>query len=157
MFKIASRPKWRGRAVIGVVLALSLAGCASVYRDHGYVPTDEELAEVTVGVDTRDTVAEAIGTPGVAGVLNEGGYYYVSSRMRHYGARQPEVVERQLVAISFTQTGIVENVETFSLQDGRVIALNRRVTESSVNNNGFLRQLLGNLGNFNPANALPQQ
>lgn len=154
MFSTVSRPKRTCRAIAGVVLALVVAGCASIYRDHGYVPTEEELAEVTVGVDTRDTVAETIGSPGVSGVLNDGGYYYVSTRIRHYGARQPEVVERLLVAISFTQSGIVENVESFSLQDGRVIALNRRVTESSVDNAGFLRQLLSNLGNFGPGDLL---
>lgn len=131
----------------------AVAACTSIYRDHGYVPTDEELSEVTVGVDTRDSVAETIGVPTASGVLNDGGYYYVTSRFRHYGARQPEVVERQLVAISFTQSGVVENIERYSLQDGRVIALNRRVTDSNVSNKTFLRQLLGNLGNFNPSDV----
>jgi outer membrane protein assembly factor BamE (lipoprotein component of BamABCDE complex) len=137
-------------------LVATVAGCTAIYRDHGYVPTEEDLAEVTVGVDTRDTVAETIGAPTASGVLNDGGYYYVSSRMRHYGATQPRVVERQLVAISFSQRGVVENIERYSLQDGRVIALNRRVTETSVNNTSFLRQLLGNLGNFSPTDALPE-
>lgn len=144
------------RMFVAALSAAALAGgaaCTSIYRDHGYVPTDEELSEVTVGVDTRDSVAETIGVPTASGVLNDGGYYYVTSRFRHYGARQPEVVERQLVAISFTQSGVVENIERYSLQDGRVIALNRRVTDSNVSNKTFLRQLLGNLGNFNPSDV----
>ncbi len=134
--------------------ALVAAACSAIYRDHGYVPTEEELAAVTVGVDTRDSVSESIGVPAAQGVLANSGYYYVSTRMRHYGASEPRIVERRLVAISFTESGVVENVERYSLQDGRVIALNRRVTESSVENKTFLRQLLGNLGNFNPATAL---
>lgn len=144
----------RTALVAGALVAV--AGCSAIYRDHGYVPTEEELAEVTVGVDTRDSVTEAIGSPAASGVLNEGGYYYVSTRMRHYGATEPRIVERQLVAISFTRSGTVENIERYSLQDGRAIALNRRVTDSSVQNKTFLRQLLGNLGNFSPSTVAPQ-
>ena len=72
--------------------------------------------------------------------------------MRHYGPKRPEVVSRELVAISFDQRGVVRNIERFGLEDGYVVVLDRRVTESSVQNRGFLRQLLGNIGNFNPAN-----
>jgi len=50
------------------------------------------------------------------------------------------------VAVTFTDAGIVENVERFGLEDGRVIALSRRVTDSNIKGVGFLRQLLGNFG-----------
>lgn len=145
------RPALRAAAILAVGLAIS--ACTTIYRDHGYTPTEEDLAKVKVGVDTRDTVAQTIGIPSVSGVLDDSGYYYVSSRLRHYGATQPKVVERQLVAISFTQSGVVQNIERFGLDDGQVIVLNRRVTESNVNDKTFLRQLLGNIGNFNPAAA----
>lgn len=153
MFGTASRIKPAFRTAVILAVGLAIAGCTAIYRNHGYVPTEEDLAKVSVGVDTRDTVAEAIGVPSVSGVLNESGYYYVSSRLRHYGAMEPRVVERQLVAISFTQSGVVQNIERFGLEDGRVITLNRRVTESNVNDKTFLRQLLGNIGNFNPGSV----
>ncbi len=150
MFGKSSCIKPTLRAAVLFLAGLVVAGCTAIYRDHGYVPTEEDLAKVSVGVDTRDTVAEAIGVPSVSGVLNESGYYYVRSRLRHYGATEPKVVARELVAISFTQSGVVQNIERFGLEDGRVVVLNRRVTESSVNNTTFLRQILGNIGNFNP-------
>ncbi len=142
--------------LIGVAL-LSVVACTAIYRNHGYVPTDAELEEIQVGVDTRDSVAETIGAPGSSGVLRDSGYYYVASRMRHYGAAAPKLVSRELVAISFNQSGVVENIERYGLEDGRVVSLSRRVTNSSVQDNTFLRQLLGNVGNFNPASALGQQ
>jgi len=136
------------RAGLGLVLAVGLAGCTTTYRNHGYVPSEADLAEVVVGRDTRDTVAELVGTPSSGGVLDESGYYYVRSRVRHVGMREPQVVDRELVAISFTSSGVVENIERFGLQDGRPVRLTRRVTDSSVQNQGLFRQLLGNLGNF---------
>lgn len=139
--------------MVGAV-CLTLTACAAQYRYHGYIPTEEDLSAIQVGVDTRDTVAESIGTPGSSGVLRDSGYYYVSTQIRHYGATAPKVVSRELVAISFTEAGVVQNIERFGLEDGRVIPLQRRVTSSGVQDNTFLRQLLGNVGNFNPTQAL---
>lgn len=154
MFGSVPSLKQAVRAAVLGLAALSLAACVSIYRNHGYVPTEEELAAIKVGVDTRDSVTEAIGSPSSSGVLNESGYYYVATRMRHYGAAAPRVVSRELVAISFDQRGVVQGIERYGLEDGRVIPLQRRVTSSSVENKTFLRQLLGNLGRFNPGNVL---
>ncbi len=140
-------------ALVGLVL-VSLGACQSIYRNHGHIPTRDELAQVSVGVDTRDSVAEKIGAPSSSGVLNDSGYYYVATRIRHYGPRQPKIVSRELVAISFDQRGIVRNIERFGLQDGRVVAFERRVTSSSIEDKTFIRQLLGNLGRFNPGAML---
>lgn len=153
----ADRSGWACRTGLAVALAVLVAGCSSVYRNHGYVPTDEDLAEIVVGVDTRDTVSETVGPPSSLGVLDESGYYYVASRMRHYGMRAPEEVERNLVAIRFDDAGVVRNIERYGIENGRVVTLDRRVTDSAVNDQTFLRQLLGNIGNFNPGSLLEDQ
>ncbi|MGR3623614.1 outer membrane protein assembly factor BamE [Pseudophaeobacter sp.] len=136
--------------------AVSITACSAIYQKHGYVPTEEQLAEVVVGVDTKDSVAESIGVPSSSGVLNDGGYYYISTLMRTRGAGAAKPVARSLVAVSFDSQDVVSGVERYSLEDGRVIPLERRVTDSSVENKTFLRQLLGNLGSFNPGTLLAE-
>lgn len=136
------------RLVQTAVLCAALAACSPIVRTHGYVPNDEDLTEIVVGVDTRDTVAEVVGTPSAAGVMRDNTWYYVESRWETVGYREPRIADRQVVAISFAEDGTVENVERFGLERGRVIALNRRVTDSNVKGISFLRQLLGNIGNF---------
>ncbi len=142
------------RATLLGVAVISLTACAAIYRNHGHVPSSEELETIKVGVDTRDSVATNIGAPSSSGVLNEGGYYYVATRVRHFGPRKPQVMSRELVAITFNTSGVVRNVERFGLQDGQVVAFERRVTSSSIEDKTFLRQLLGNLGRFNPGTVL---
>lgn len=140
-----------GRVGRGLCLALAMtaiAGCTRLYDYHGYTPTDEQLAEITVGKDTRETVAEVIGAPSSAGVLKESGYYYVSQKIETFAYRAPEVIEREVVAISFDKRGVVSNVERFGLQDGNVVALSRRVTSSNVEGLTFLQQLFGNIGSL---------
>ena len=132
---------------------LILTACSATYRNHGYVPLEEDLENLVVGVDSRATVDDLIGAPSVSGMLSDGDYYYVRSRIRTYGMYRPEVVERQVLAISFNDDDTIANIERFSLADGQIVPLARRVTDSSVVSGGFLRQLLGNIGNLNPAGA----
>jgi len=135
---------------LAVVCLGALAGCTATYQNHGYVPPDEDLAQLVPGVDTRATVDDVIGAPSASGVLS-GDYYYVRSRVKNFGMYNPEVIERQVLAISFDQQNVIANIERFDLRDGNVVPLSRRVTTSSVQSKGFLRQILGNIGNLNPA------
>ena len=132
---------------LGLILGLvAVTACAPVYRNHGYAPPDNELSAVQVGVDTRETVAEKVGRPSASGLLNDVGWYYVESRWKHYGAREPQEIDRQVVAITFAESGKVANVERFGLERGQIVPLSRRVTESNIKGVGFLRQLLGSFG-----------
>lgn len=134
------------RVIVALTCAVLLSACVAQYRNHGYLPTDDELQNVIVGVDTRDTVAESIGVPGTSGVLDSGNYYYIGSRVRHYGMLAPETVERQIVAVEFDEAGVVNNISRYGLEDGRVVTLTRRVTQLGDGDIGFIRRLFGNIG-----------
>lgn len=140
-------------AVLGLMIAI-ITACSPVYRNHGYVPSDDELAQIEVGKDTRETLAPLIGRPSAAALLNDSGWYYVQSRWKHSGARPPKEIDRQVVAITFDDKGLVENVERFGLEGGKVVALSRRVTTSNIKGVSFLQQLLGSLGNFRGGQAI---
>jgi outer membrane protein assembly factor BamE (lipoprotein component of BamABCDE complex) len=141
----------RGLAL--VVATIALTACSAQYRDHGYTPPPEDLAQIQVGRDTRETVRETIGAPTTEAMIDERSYYYVSSRMRQFAWRAPEEVAREVVAISFGPSGTVSNVERYGLEDGIVVPLERRVTDSG-GNVGFIRQLLSRLGGFSPETFL---
>ena len=142
------------RCGVIALMLFTLASCAAVYRNHGYVPRDEDLERVVVGESTREDVARAVGRPSSTGLLTGAAWYYVGSRFRHYGARAPEEVDRQVLAVSFTEDGTVENIERFGLEDGEAIVLSRRVTDSNIKGLSFLRQLLGNIGNISAGQLL---
>lgn len=132
-------------ALIGLGCLL-LAACATVVRNHGYVPDETELAQVEIGKDTRESVAAKIGRPSAQGLLNDVGWFYVQSRFEHVGPREPKEVSRQVVAVTFTEAGVVSNVGRYGLEDGRVVPISRRVTDTNIQGIGFIRQLLSNFG-----------
>ena len=151
------RQGWMTRrgALIGAACVL-LASCSPIITDHGYVPSDKDLAKVEVGKSTRDDVGYAVGRPTSSGVLAGSAWYYVGSRFKQVGIRAPEEIDRQVVAISFREDGTVENVERFGLQDGKVIAISRRITASNIKGTTLIGQLLGNLGQVDAAQILPR-
>jgi outer membrane protein assembly factor BamE (lipoprotein component of BamABCDE complex) len=135
----------------GLMLALitAVAACSPVYRNHGYVPSEDELALVEVGVDTRDTVGEKIGRPSTSGLLNDVGWFYVQSRYKHIGPREPQEIDREVLVVNFTEAGVVENIGRFGLEDGRVVEISRRVTETNIKGITVIRQILGSFGRLN--------
>jgi len=107
--------------IVGSALLMAL-GCSNIDRKHGYVPADGALNEISVGLDTRISVADTLGRPSVAGILSDSGWYYVESRFRAYGFRQRLEVDREVVAITFDEEGVVENIKLVGLEDGQVVA-----------------------------------
>lgn len=135
----------RRKIFAAAALSLTLSACAATYRNHGYAPDEDQLSQIDVGVSTRQDVADIVGRPSATGVLQDAGWFYVQSQFRHYAYNAPEEIDREVVAISFSND-VVSNVERFGLEDGQVVALSRRVTDDGIRNVSFLRQLLGSLG-----------
>lgn len=131
-------------------LVLALGACSPTFRTHGYIPPEDDLDLLVVGVDSRASVEDIAGVPGASGATRDGDYFYVRSRVREFLFLEPQVVERQVLAISFDEAGVIENIERFGLEDGRVVRLQTRVTDTGVRDNTFLRQLIGNFGRLGP-------
>ena len=151
-----SKRVFKKTAKWGVILSLVtvVTACAATYRDHGYIPPNDELDNVVVGVDTRDTIEASIGNPVSRGVLEGGDWYFVQSRWRNYAFKAPKEIEREILAIRFDTSGVVRNIERFGLEDGNIIVLSRRVTETNIKDVNFLEQMFGSFGNISAGRLL---
>jgi outer membrane protein assembly factor BamE (lipoprotein component of BamABCDE complex) len=149
-----SGKRFRFGTSIAVLCILALSACSPQFRNHGYVPNEDDLSRITVGVDTRASVEEAIGAPAMSGMITDTATYYVQSRMRHFAWQAPEVVERQVLAISYDTAGVVTNIERFGLEDGQVVPISRRITGTSGTNESIIRRLIGSIGGFRASDFL---
>ena len=149
---MSSQHRTTGAFVRRVVMVASLGvavACTPITRNHGFIPLPEDLSQLTIGVDTRDSVIALIGPATSGGVIGESTLYYVASKFENFGPFEPTEVDRQVVAISFAAGGTLSNVERFTLQDGRVVALSRRVTDDGIDDVSAISQLLGSFGQVN--------
>tara|TARA_R110002072_G_scaffold298005_1_gene471396 strand:- start:12 stop:476 length:465 start_codon:yes stop_codon:yes gene_type:complete len=142
-----SRGRRAARLVLAATLLALVAACSPIMRYSGYAPTDDMLAEIQIGQDTRDTVAQKVGQPGIGGVMEGSGWYYVQSDWRNRNWRAPEEIDRQVVAISFDARDRVRNIERFGLEDGQVVALSRRITSAGPQPS-IMSQVFRVLGQF---------
>jgi outer membrane protein assembly factor BamE (lipoprotein component of BamABCDE complex) len=140
-------------ALAGLALAV-LVACTPLYTNHGYVPDDTALASITTGVDTRDTVAAFLGRPSVEGLIGDAEWFYVRSQWKTVGAKAPLEVDRQVLAITFDEQGVVTNIERFGLEKGEIVAISRRVTTEPIKGRNILAQIFGNIGRLDPAALL---
>ena len=145
------------RAIAAACVCVIVSACTAQFQNHGYTPSDEDLSAVLVGVDTRASVEETVGRPTSSGVLQDRAWYYVGSRVRTWAFTAPETVEREIVAISFAEDGTVVNIERFGLEDGQVVALSRRITETSIREFGLIQNILRNFGRIDIGEQLSQE
>jgi outer membrane protein assembly factor BamE (lipoprotein component of BamABCDE complex) len=134
--------------VLAAAAAAVLAACEPVVQVHGYAPSPAQLDQVQPGVDSAAMVAQKIGRPSTAGVIRDDAWYYVSSRVETMAYNAPEVTDRRVVAVSFDGNGVVEGVESFGLEEGRVVTLVTRTTPTFGRELTVLQQIFGNLGNI---------
>ena len=131
---------------VGMTFVAALSACSADVRIHGYAPQDEDLATVSVGVDTRGSVRRKIGRPGASGIFSDQGWYYVTSKVEHYMYNDPKVVDRKVVAVIFDQNDVVAAVNTYGIEDGRIIDLETQTTPTYGRRLTILEQAFGNIG-----------
>jgi outer membrane protein assembly factor BamE (lipoprotein component of BamABCDE complex) len=144
-------PIRRSAATALVVASVALAACAPTTRVHGFVPSEADVSRITPGIDTMATVEQILGRPASSGVLRDGAWYYVQSTVQSFAFNPPRVVDRTVLAVSFDAEGRVAGIDRYGIEDGRVINLTTRVTETGGRRIGILQQLFGNIVNIDPA------
>lgn len=143
------RPKvlrWSG--VAPILCACFLSACAPTIQIHGYVPSAADVARIRPGFDDTGSVEEILGRPVSSGVLADSAWYYVQSTVENYTYHAPRVIDRTVLAVNFDQRGVVHDIQRYGLEDGRVVNLTTRTTETGGRQLGILEQLFGNLLNL---------
>lgn len=138
------------------LLLILAAGCAPVVTNHGFAPQRAQLDAIEAGRDTRGSVLRKLGRPSASGAFEDGEWYYVASRMERRAFFRPEVVDRTVVAVRFDEAGLVEGVDRFGLEDGRVIDLETRTTPTFGRELTVVQQLFGNIGQVDAGEFLGQ-
>ena len=94
-----------------------------------------------------------IGVPSTSGTLNESGFYYIESDVRHFAWQRPEVVDREVLAITFdSQMAWSRTSNAYGLEDGQVVPTRPAALPGSGDGDiSFIRKLFGNIGGINAA------
>ena len=132
-------------------------GCAGQIDTHGDRLEKDRLAQLRPGVQTREDVAQILGSPSSTSVFGEESWYYISDLVETRSIFGREVKDRQVVTIHFNNDGIVSQVDAFGLERGKEVEVVERETPSFGESVTILDQVMGNLGRFNRADTNPRR
>jgi outer membrane protein assembly factor BamE (lipoprotein component of BamABCDE complex) len=138
-------------ALSGLGLAV-LAACSPIIQQEGNVPDADQVVQINPGVDDKTRVTQLLGSPSTVSAFQDSTWYYISRRTEQHAFLDPNVVEQEVLAISFNQNNIVDDMKIYGLENGRMIDMNEKVTPTYGNDLTLMQQLLGNLGRFNNPN-----
>lgn len=147
-------PRFSPRLLAVVILAGAvLSGCAPTIGRQGFQVQDVAPRDLKVGVDTKASVMEKLGSPSAVGVFDPNTWYYVSQSTERYTYHQARVTSRDVTVMAFDKASDkLLKLDTLGLKDGRRIAFNTRETPTRGRQLTVLEQLLGSVGH----NLLPQ-
>ena len=136
----------RLKKILSVAVLFLILGCSNQYREHGYIPSEEELSSVSVSQDDKNTVIKKLGTPSIGGILSDGNIYFVQSKVLKNSIRASKPVDRQVLVLSFDDKGKLDNIQKFGIDIGKIVILDYHTTPSGLKNMSFLFRLFQNVG-----------
>ena len=138
---------WLRGAVTSMVMS-GLLACAPVIDNRGYVFDESLLPQLVVGTTSEADIITIMGSPSTVSTLNDGAYYYISSRFITEAYRAPRETERRVLAIYLDEDKKIRDLGFYTLEDGNIVTIVERTTETQGRELTFLQQIFGNLGRF---------
>lgn len=127
---------------------LVLGGCAKDINVRGNLPPEQALSQLEPGQQTRQDVQLILGTPSTISSFGDETWYYISALTSQYAFYSVEETERDVIALSFDERGILQEVKNYGLEDGEDIQVVERETPTMGREFSLIEQLIGNLGRF---------
>ncbi len=133
--------------LLSICLAATfLVACSSSEHIDGQLPSPDKLADVELGVSTREDVLDLIGTPSTTPPFDDDNWYYIRRVTQTVAFFDPVVMEQQVLAISFDGEGIAVDIYAYGEDYGRSIEISDRVTPTQGKKLTIWEQLLSSYG-----------
>jgi len=165
-FKPVHSIRWR--LVAPLCVAWALAACSVPVDQRGNLPDEANLSQIKPGETdkatvtrllgtpstvaafdaNKATVTRLLGTPSTVAAFDANTWYYVSQKTKTVAFFRTDVLDQQVVAITFNQDGVVKTVDTHGLQDAQAVTPNPNATPSKGREFSTIEMFLGNFGKF---------
>lgn len=132
-------------------MIIMTAACSSdVFLVHnGNMPADDKVALISKG-QSREQVEEILGSPSSVTSFDGDTWIYMSSTLKKVAFLQPEIVDREVLAIKFNNQGKVVEISELDRKCGRDIAVDNTETPTEGHKIGFFRKYFGGVGAYMP-------
>jgi outer membrane protein assembly factor BamE (lipoprotein component of BamABCDE complex) len=137
-------------SALAIALAAGVGACAPVRTTHGFISDNRAATEVQVGVDTKSSVLQRLGSPSTTAVFDQTSWYYISSTQQRFAFYNPTTVEREVLVVRFGADDVVTAVDRYGVERGQVVAYSEDATPTRGRELGLLEQIFGSVGRAPP-------
>ncbi len=134
-------------------IAAALGACQATIDQRGNLPPPNAISEIQPGTTDRATVTRLIGSPSTVASFDPNVWYYISAKSKELAFFRPEIIDQQVLVITFDKDGVVTDVRKVGMNDSQTIQPVARTTPAPGKELSFIEQLLGNFGRFNPGSG----
>ena len=131
---------------IAILLGLGASGCAPTESSRGYFADPARAEAISVGVDTRQTIADRLGTPTLRSAFDPNIWFYVSQTQQQVVWYEPVTTKQDIIKVTFDDRGrvtAVEHVDQAAMHHVHPVA---EVTPTRGRELSFWEQMFGNIG-----------
>jgi outer membrane protein assembly factor BamE (lipoprotein component of BamABCDE complex) len=136
---------------------LTLPGCA-LFSDaphyRGIFVTQHDLNELTPGLSSQADAQALLGPPTFAEQFNANSWVYVSQVTKMRIGNTEGVKDQHVVVLNFDNNGTLQNISQKDLKNGVQVAMDGAQTPVPGGKAGFIQQLVGGVGSYNPLGAV---
>lgn len=134
--------------LLPVLGGCTIFGAESHYR--GIVVTQQELSQLTPGVSTEADARALLGSPTVHETFDNHNWLYISQVTKRRIGLTLGVQKQRVVTLKFNDNGVLQSINTTGKKDAVNVAMTGGQTPVPGGNAGFIQQLVGGVGHYNP-------
>jgi len=138
-----------------IMVATTVFGCVAQIDQRGNLPDADTVLSIQPGVQTKDQVAQLLGTPSAVGTFDDKNWYYISKRTKTLAFFEPDVIDQEVLVVRFDDSGVVKKVDFYGLNDAYAVEPVDRTTPTYGQKLTLLQQLFGNIGRFTKGDTKP--
>ncbi len=134
--------------LLATAAAALLAACEPRVDQRGHVATPGSVEKLQPGQQTRNDVLTLLGSPSTTATFDDETWYYISQRVETTAFLAPDTKEQTVMALKFDNAGVLKDMTTYTLKDGRAIDMVDRKTPTAGKELTIIEQIFGNVGRF---------
>lgn len=134
--------------LLAAAAALALGACSPRIDQRGNLLDPDAVLAVQPGIQTKDQVAQLLGTPSTTATFDDKTWYYISKRTETTAFFPADVTDQQVLVVKFDDVDVVETVQLYGMNEAYEIAPVDRTTPTYGQRLTILQQLFGNIGRF---------
>lgn len=134
--------------LLATVAMIALAACEPRVDQRGHVATPGAMEKLQPGQQTRNDVLTLLGSPSTTATFDDETWYYISQRVETTAFLAPDTTDQTVTALKFDNAGVLKDMTTYTLKDGRAIEMVDRKTPTAGKELTIIEQIFGNVGRF---------